>query len=85
MNHVDADLRQQLVEKLLTVLEVIVERSLRDAGLLGDAGNGGLGLAILADDPGGGLEYPLLGPGVAFDPVKLGDLARCCLRRLRHA
>src|SRR5215211_3726796 len=31
-HHVDADFRQQLVEQLLAVLEMIVERALRDAG-----------------------------------------------------
>src|SRR2546430_624609 len=39
VNHVGADLRQQLVEQFLAIFKVIVERSLRDTGLLGNARN----------------------------------------------
>ena len=80
MHHVDADLRQQLIEQFLTVFEMIVERALRDAGFLGDAGDGGFGVAVFADDLGGGVEYLALGPGVALDTVEFRDLAGCGLR-----
>ena len=82
-HHVDADLRQQLIEQFLTVLEMIVERALRDAGFLGDAGDGGFRIAVFADDLGGGVEYLALGPGVAFDAVELCDLAAMRLARSR--
>ena len=55
-HHVDADFGQQLIEQFLAVLEMIVERALRDAGFLGDAGDGGFGIAVFADDLGGGVE-----------------------------
>jgi hypothetical protein len=79
-NHVDTDLRQQLVEQFLPVLEMIVERPLRDAGLLGDAGDRSLCIAVLADHLGGGVEYLALGPGVALDPVEFCHFAGCGLR-----
>jgi hypothetical protein len=56
-----------LVEQFLAIFEVIVERALGDAGFLGDAGDGCLGVTILADDLGGGVKYLALGPGVALD------------------
>ena len=55
-HHVEADLRQQLVEQFLAVLEMIVEGALRDAGFFGDAGDGGFGIAMFADDLGRGVE-----------------------------
>src|SRR6266702_1749962 len=79
-HHVDADLGQQLVEQFLTVFEMIVKSTLRDAGLLGDAGDGGFGIAVFADDPGGGVEYLALGPGVALDAVEVCHLGGCGLR-----
>ncbi len=80
VNHIGADLRQQLIEQFLTVLEMIVERSLRDTGLLGNAGNRSLGVTHFADDLGGGVEDLALGPGVALGPVEFCHLARCGLR-----
>src|SRR5215207_26741 len=80
VNHVGADFRQQLVEQFLAILKVIVERSLGDAGLLGDAGDGSLGVTVFADNLGGGVEYFSLGPGVALDPVEFCRLAGCSLR-----
>jgi hypothetical protein len=80
VHHVDADLGQQLIEQLLAVLEMIVERALRNAGFLGDAGDGSLGVAVLADHFGGGVENLPLGPGIALDPLELCDLAGCGLR-----
>ncbi len=74
-HHVQSDFRQQLIEQFLTIFEMIVKCTLRDAGLLGDAGNGGLGITELADDPGGGVENPALGPGVALDAVEFCHLA----------
>src|SRR3954454_17602340 len=50
-HHIDADFRQQLIEQLLAVLEMIIEGALRDAGLFGDAGDRGLGIAVFSDDP----------------------------------
>src|SRR6476620_1613153 len=79
-DHVDADLRQQLVEQFLAVFEMIVERALGDAGLLGDAGDGGFGIAVFADHLGRGIEDFLLGPGVTLDAIELGHLGRCGLR-----
>ena len=73
-HHVDADLRQQLIEQFLAVLEMIVEGALRDAGFLGDAGDGGFRVAIFADDFCRGVEDLLLGPGVALDAVELCHL-----------
>src|SRR3954470_17131123 len=63
---------------------MIVEGALRDAGLLGDAGDGGFGIAVFADDLGRSVEYPALGPGVALDAVEFCDLAGFICRCLRH-
>src|SRR5947209_3771472 len=79
-NHVDTDLRQQLIEQFLPVLEMIVERPLCDAGLFGDASDRSLCVAVLPDHLGGGVEYPALGPGVALDPVEFCHFAGCGLR-----
>src|SRR6266478_567719 len=84
-HHVDADFRQQLIEQLLAIFEMIIERALRDAGLFGDPGDGGLGIPVFADDLGGGVEYPALGPGVALDPVELHHFGGRVLGCLRHA
>src|SRR6478672_7672159 len=84
-HHVEADLRQQLIEQLLAIFEMIIERALRHAGLFGDPGDGGLGIAVFADDPGGGVEYLALGPGVAFDPVEFCHFAGRGLGRVGHA
>src|SRR3954454_13475468 len=81
-HHVDTDLWQQLIEQLLAVLEMIVERALRDAGFFGDAGDGGFRIAVFADHFGGGIEDLLLGPGIALDAIELGHLGR---RGLPHA
>src|ERR1700716_2979027 len=78
-DHVDTNFWQQLIEQFLAVLEMIVERALRDAGLLGDAGDGGFGIAVFADHLGRGIEDLLLGPGIAFDAIELGRCGR------RHA
>src|SRR5262249_38901817 len=78
-HHVEADLRQELVEQLLAVDEVIVEGALRDAGFLGDASDGSFGIAVSADHPGGGLKDLLLGPGVALDPVEFCHFHGCGL------
>jgi hypothetical protein len=59
---------------------MIVERALGDAGFLGDAGDGCLGVTVFADDLGGGVEYPALGPGIALDPVEFCHFAGCGLR-----
>src|SRR5215207_1671333 len=80
VNHVGTDLRQQLVEQFLAIVEVIVERALGYAGFLGDAGDGSLGVTVFADNLGGGVEYFSLGPGVALDPVEFCRLAGCSLR-----
>ena len=62
---------------------MIVESALRDAGLLGDAGDGGFGIAMLADDLGRGLKDLPLGPGVALDAVELCHLGGFGLRHVR--
>src|SRR6476661_8826927 len=84
-HHIDADFRQQLIEQLLAVFEMIIERALRDAGRFGDAGDGGLGIAVFADDLGGGVEYLALGPGVALDPVEFCHFVGRGLGRVGHA
>src|SRR6266403_6052693 len=84
-HHVDADFRQQLIEQLLAIFEMIIERALRHAGLFGDPGDGGLGIAVLAHDPGGGVEYLALGPGVALDPVEFCHFGGRGPGRVRHA
>src|SRR6185437_3299353 len=66
------------------VFEMIVEGALGDPGLLGDAGDGGFGIAVFADDLGGGVENLSLGPGVALDAVELGHLCGG-LQLLLHA
>ena len=84
MHHVKPDRRQQLIEQLLPIFEVIVERALGDAGRLGDAGDRRLGITKLADDPGCGEENPALGPGIALDAVELPHPAGFFCRGLRH-
>src|SRR5258708_13682129 len=84
-HHVDADFRQQLIKQLLAIFEMIIERALRHAGLFGDPGDGGLGIAVFADDPGGGVEYLALGPGVALDPFELCHFGGRGPGRVRHA
>src|SRR6266849_4609564 len=54
--HFRADHGQQLIQQLLTILKMIVKRALRNAGLLGDAGDGGFGVAVFADNFGRGVE-----------------------------
>src|SRR2546429_1362261 len=81
-HHVDADFGQQLIEQFLAVLEMIVERALRDAGLFGDAGDGSFGIAVFADHFCCGVKDLLLGPGVALDAIELCHLGGC---RLPHA
>src|SRR5258708_37548500 len=84
-HHVDADFRQQLIEQLLAIFEMIIERALRHAGLFGDPGDGGLGIAVFADDPGGGVEYLALGPGVALAPFEFCHFRGRRLCPLSHA
>src|SRR5882762_1065768 len=69
-HHVQSDFRQQLIEQFLTVLEMIVECALRDAGFFGDARDRGLGVTVFADDPGGGVENLALGPCIALDAIE---------------
>src|ERR1700686_5286708 len=84
-DHVQSDLRQQLIEQSLAIFEMIIEGSLRDAGLFGDPGDGGLGVPKLADDFGGGIEYPALRPRVALDPIEFCHFSGSSLGYLRHA
>src|ERR1700686_461976 len=51
--HIKPDFGQQLIEQFLAIFEMIIKRSLRDVGLLGNAGNGCFGITVLADDLGG--------------------------------
>src|SRR6267142_2461348 len=85
MNHVHSDLWQQLVEQFLTVFEMIIERALRDAGLLGDAGHRGFRVTVFADDLGGGVEYLALGPCIALDAIEFCHLSGGRFGCLRHA
>src|SRR3954469_6722374 len=55
---------------------MIVERALGDPRLLGNAGDRGFSVTVFADDLGGGIEYPALGPGVALDPIEFCHLDR---------
>src|SRR5215475_14054591 len=84
LHHVDADFRQQLIQEFLTIFEVIVEGTLCDARLLGDAGDGRFGISIFADYLGRGIEYLLLCPSVALDSVQLGYLRSHGRLRRRH-
>src|SRR5258705_5431979 len=85
MNHVHSDLWQQLVEQFLTVFEMIIERALRDAGLLGDAGHRGFRVTVFADDLGGGVEYLALGPCIALDAIEFCHFSGGRFGYLRHA
>src|SRR3954453_9273285 len=64
---------------------MIVERTLRYAGLFGDPGNRGLGISIFAYDFSRGVEDFALGPGIALDPIELCDFAGPGFWHLRHA
>src|SRR5216683_2624684 len=83
-HHVDPDLRQQRIKQFLAVFEMIVEGALRHAGLFGDASNGCFRIAELADHLGRGIEYLLLGPGVALDAIEFCHSCRVGQRSLRH-
>src|SRR6202790_3338977 len=74
-HHVQSDFRQQLIEQFLAVFEMIVECALRDSGLFGDPGDRGFCVTILADDFGGGVEYPAFGPRIALDAIEFCNLA----------
>src|SRR6195256_2290431 len=84
-HHVQPDFRQQLIEQFLTFLEMIVKRALRDAGFFGDARDGGLGVTVFADDPGGGVENLALGPSIALDAIEFCDFSGAGFGFLRHA
>src|ERR1700682_519508 len=84
-DHFCADHGQQLIQQLLTILKMIVKRALRDAGLLGDAGDGGFGVTVFADDFGRGVEHLALGPCIALDAVEFCQLSSCSFGYLCHA
>src|SRR6266851_3423987 len=72
-------------QQLLTILKMIVKRALRDAGLFGDAGDGGFGVTVFADDFSRGVENLALGPCIALDAIEFCQLSRCSFGYLRHA
>src|SRR6266566_567589 len=85
LHHIDSDLRQQRIEQFLAVFEMVVESALSYAGLFGDAGDRCFRIAVFADHLARGIEYFLLGPGVALDAIELCHRCRGGCRPLRHA
>ena len=50
---------QDLGHQILTAVEVVVEAAGLHVGQFGDVGQAGVGVALLAEDPGGGVQDAL--------------------------
>ncbi len=83
VKHGAAELGQEHVEQRLLVGEVQVEGAVGDARLGGDAGDGGAGIAVAADDDAGGLDQAAARLGVLRHLPGAGRPAAGAARRRR--